>query len=153
MHIQSLTAEQSLASLHTSAAGLTAPEAQRRLAEFGNTAGWEYGEPLARDAPLYLQATTACLAAIVTAQVMNVLLCRHPQRSFLTFGLFSNPLILLGIAAEIGLLLFIVYTPGGNWLFGTAPLEAAVWLVMIALAVLMGVLEEVRKAWVRRSIR
>ena len=35
VHIQSLTAEQSLASLHTSAAGLTAPEAQRRLAEFG----------------------------------------------------------------------------------------------------------------------
>ena len=35
MHIQSLTAAQSLASLHTSAAGLTASEAQRRLAEFG----------------------------------------------------------------------------------------------------------------------
>lgn len=54
MHIQSLTAGQSLASLHTSAAGLTAAEAKRRLAEFG-------------------------------------------------------------------LLLFIVYSPAGNWLFGTAP--------------------------------
>jgi calcium-translocating P-type ATPase len=118
-----------------------------------NTAGWQYGETLSRDAPLYLQATTACLATIVMAQVMNVLLCRHPQRSLFAFGLFGNPLILLGIAAEIGLLLFIVYTPGGNWLFGTAPLDAAVWLVMIALAVLMGGLEEVRKAWVRRSIR
>ncbi|MGA9165728.1 MAG: cation-transporting P-type ATPase, partial [Thiobacillus sp.] len=35
MHIQSLTAKQSLASLHTSDRGLTAAEAQRRLAEFG----------------------------------------------------------------------------------------------------------------------
>lgn len=35
MHIQSLTAEQSLTSLHTSAAGLISAEAQRRLAEFG----------------------------------------------------------------------------------------------------------------------
>ena len=35
MHNQSLTAEQSLASLHTSAQGLTSAEAQRRLAEFG----------------------------------------------------------------------------------------------------------------------
>ena len=35
MHIQSLTAEQSLASLHTAATGLTAAEARRRLAEFG----------------------------------------------------------------------------------------------------------------------
>ena len=43
------------------------------------------------------------------------------SKSMFSFGLFSNPLILLGIAAELGLLLFIVYTPAGNWLFGTAP--------------------------------
>ena len=30
--------------------------------------GWTWGEPLASDAPLYLQATTACLAGIVVAQ-------------------------------------------------------------------------------------
>jgi len=35
VHIQSLTVEQSLASLRTSVAGLTGSEAQRRLAEFG----------------------------------------------------------------------------------------------------------------------
>ncbi|HUX29213.1 MAG TPA: cation-transporting P-type ATPase [Thiobacillus sp.] len=35
MHIQSLTAEQSRASLHTSAVGLASAEAQRRPAEFG----------------------------------------------------------------------------------------------------------------------
>jgi calcium-translocating P-type ATPase len=118
-----------------------------------DAAGWQYGETLARNAPLYLQATTACLAAIVMTQVMNVFLCRHPLKSAFSFGLFSNPLILLGIAAEMGLLLFIVYTPAGNWLFGTAPVGAEVWLAALALALLMGVLEEVRKAWVRRSIR
>ncbi|HEY9145946.1 MAG TPA: cation-translocating P-type ATPase C-terminal domain-containing protein, partial [Thiobacillus sp.] len=68
----------------------------------------------------------------------------------LSFGLFGNPLILLGIAAELGLLLFIVYTPAGNWLFGTAPVGPAVWLFAAALAVLMGGAEEARKAWVRR---
>jgi calcium-translocating P-type ATPase len=115
--------------------------------------GWQYGETLARSAPLYLQATTACLAAIVMAQVMNVFLCRHPLKSALSFGLFSNPLILLGIAAELGLLLFIVYTPAGNWLFGTAPVGGGVWLIALALAVLMGVFEEARKAWRRRAIR
>jgi len=35
VHTQSLTVDQSLASLHTSARGLTQTEAQRRLAEFG----------------------------------------------------------------------------------------------------------------------
>jgi calcium-translocating P-type ATPase len=120
---------------------------------FLDAAGWRYGETLARTAPLYLQATTACLVAIVMTQVVNVFLCRHPLKSALAFGLFSNPLILVGIAAELGLLLFIVYTPAGNWLFGTAPVGAEVWLFAVALAALMGVLEETRKAWLRRSLR
>jgi calcium-translocating P-type ATPase len=119
---------------------------------FLDAAGWWYGEPLARTAPLYLQATTACLVAIVMTQVVNVFLCRHPLKSAFSFGLFSNPLILIGIAAELGLLLFIVYTPAGNWLFGTAPVGAEVWLAAVALAVLMGLLEETRKAWLRRSL-
>lgn len=118
-----------------------------------DAAGWQYGETLARTAPLYLQATTACLAAIVMAQVMNVFLCRHPLKSALSFGLFSNPLILLGIAAELGLLLFIVYTPAGNWLFGTAPVGMGVWLFAVTLALLMGGAEEARKAWLRRPLR
>jgi len=117
-----------------------------------DAAGWQYGESLARTAPLYLQATTACLATIVITQVMNVFLCRHPLKSALSFGIFSNPLILLGIAAELGLLLFIAYTPAGNWLFGTAPVGAEVWLFAVALAVLMGIVEEARKAWLRRSL-
>ena len=86
-------------------------------------------------------------------QVMNVLLCRHPRGSLFAFGLVSNPLILVGIAAEIGLLLFISYTAAGNWLFGTAPVGANVWLSAVALALLMGLVEEARKAWVRRQPR
>ena len=116
-----------------------------------NTAGWVYGETLARSAPLYLQATTACLTTIVMMQVMNVFLCRHPLKSSLSFGLFSNPLIWLGIAAELLMMLFIIYTPAGNWLFGTAPVGADVWLIALALAGLMGGLEEIRKAWLRSA--
>ena len=64
--------------------------------------------------PFFLQAITACFATIVMMQVVNVFLCRHPLKPSLSFGPFSNPLILLGIAAEIGSLLFIVYTRAGN---------------------------------------
>ena len=111
--------------------------------------GWHYGEPLAKLDPLYLEATTACLAAIVAMQVVNVFLCRHPRRSSLSFGLFSNPLILIGIAGEVVLLLFIVYTPAGNWLFGAAPLGLDVWLLVVPFAAVMWALEEARKAWLR----
>ena len=112
-------------------------------------AGWQYGEPLAAAAPLYREATTACLLTIVVMQGMNVFLCRHPTRSMFAFGLFSNRLILLGVGAELLLLLFIVYTPTGNWIFGTAPVTGDVWLLALGAAAAMGVFEEARKAWLR----
>ena len=113
-------------------------------------AGWRYGEVLDRNALLYLEATTACLTAIVVAQVANVLLCRHPSRSLFSFGFLSNPLLLIGIAVELGLIGFIDYTSTGNWLFGTAPIGAEVWLAAIAAALLMAAVEEARKAGVRK---
>ena len=117
-----------------------------------DAAGWRYGDLPARTDPLYLQATTACLAAIVVMQVANVFVCRHPWKSSLSFGLFSNPLILLGIAVELALIVFIVYTPAGNWLFGTAPIGPQAWWLALAGAALMWALEELRKFRLRRAL-
>jgi magnesium-transporting ATPase (P-type) len=112
--------------------------------------GWHYGETLGKVDPLYLLATTACLAAIVMAQIVNVFVCRHPRESALRFKLTSNSMLLVGLAAEIALILAIVYTPLGNLLFGTRPLDLDAWLLMIPLALGFGVLEESRKWLVRR---
>jgi sodium/potassium-transporting ATPase subunit alpha len=112
--------------------------------------GWQYGETLQVSDPLYLQATTACFAAIVAAQVVNVFACRHPQVSMFRLRLTTNPLLLLGIAAEILLLLVIVYTPQGNAVFGTAPFAAATWHWLAGFAIAFGLLEELRKAVQRR---
>ena len=43
------------------------------------------------------------------------------------------------------------YTPSGNWLFGTAPIGGTTWLLAIACAALMCVLEELRKLSIRRT--
>jgi len=48
-----------------------------------------HGTPLDRSDPLYLQATSACLATIVVMQMMNIFLCRHPLKSSLSFGLIA----------------------------------------------------------------
>jgi magnesium-transporting ATPase (P-type) len=108
--------------------------------------GWRYGEMPSATDPLYLQATTACLAAIVVAQVVNVFLCRHSRESALRFRLADNPLLLAGIAVEVALILAIVYTPVGNAAFGTRALPPEPWFLMIALALGIGLLEELRKA-------
>ena len=116
-------------------------------------AGWQYGEMLATTDPLYLQATTACLAAIVVSQMVNVFVCRHPRESALRFSLTENPLLLLGLAVELGLLLLIVYTPPGNRIFATRAFDSGVWAVLVLLALGFGVLEELRKYVVRRGSR
>ncbi|MBK8338489.1 MAG: cation-transporting P-type ATPase [Sterolibacteriaceae bacterium] len=113
-------------------------------------AGWEYGAELARNDPLYLQATTACLAAIVLAQVANLFACRDPLLPAWRLSVRHNPLLLVALAAELGLLLAIAYTPLGNRLFGTAPLPLAVWLYAAPYAVLLLLAEEARKWLCRR---
>jgi len=112
--------------------------------------GWQHGHALGSQAQLYLQATTACLAAIIAMQVVNVLLCRHPLMSVFSRGHRRNRLIGYGIIFELSLLLLIVYTPWGNTLFGTAALDADTWLFIICFAPLMLMLEELRKALLRR---
>ena len=114
--------------------------------------GWHYGEPLAADVPLYLKATTATLAAIIVMQVANLFLCRDPLRPAFSPGFFANHLIFAGLAAELGLLLAIAYTPWGNRLFGCAPLDGRIWLYILPFALAMLIVEEGRKVWLRRRI-
>ena len=112
--------------------------------------GWQYGNVLGYHDNLYLQATTACLSAIIAMQVVNVFLCRHPAMSIFSRGHRRNRLIWYGIIFELVLLVLIDYTPWGNALFGTAPLDASVWLFIILFMPGMLLLEELRKAMVRK---
>jgi sodium/potassium-transporting ATPase subunit alpha len=108
--------------------------------------GWRPGEALGSKNLLYLQATTACLSAIVVSQIVNVYLCRDARESILRTPLLGNRLIVAGIGAEIAVILLIVYTPVGNSLFGTAPIGAGVWLFTLPFAMAMLAIEEGRKA-------
>jgi sodium/potassium-transporting ATPase subunit alpha len=112
--------------------------------------GWHYGEALAPTDPLYRAATGACLAAIVLMQVANVWLCRSARDSLFARGARPNRLIYWGIASELALLAAILYTPWGNALFGTAPLAAPVWGFLLPFPFAMLLLEEARKAALRR---
>ena len=117
--------------------------------------GWSMGDSIApqdRLFPVYLQATTAYLSAIVVMQIVNVFLCRSERESVLAAELRSNRLILSGIAAELVLILAIDYTFWGNALFGTAPIELRVWLFIMPFAAGMLILEELRKRIASRYI-
>ena len=111
--------------------------------------GWNWGEMPAANDPLYMQATTACLTAIIVCQIANVMACRSSRESLFRLGLFSNPFIFVGIAAEVTFQLLIVYHPVGNTIFSTQPLPARVWLLFVPFALFLLGAEEIRKAVAR----
>jgi magnesium-transporting ATPase (P-type) len=107
--------------------------------------GWAYGLRLPASAPLYKQATTACLATIVIMQIANVLLCRSTRPVLFKSRPSTNKLLAWGIATEVLVILAIVYMPLGNSIFETAFLPASSWLIMTALALVFLILEQFRK--------
>ena len=114
-------------------------------------AGWHYGQAIGPLDPVYLQATTACLVAIIVTQMANLFLCRDPAKPVYARRLSENPLILLGLAVELAIILAIVYTPGGQWVFGTAAINFYVWLMVLPFVAMMMLAEEVRKVIVQRG--
>ncbi len=120
---------------------------------FLQSSGWHYGEVLAADSSLYIQATTVCMGAIIIAQVGNVFACRSFRASIFSIGFFSNRLVLIGIVLELILAAIIIYTGAGNSFFGTAPVDMRVWLMLIPFAVLIILAEEGRKYIVRSKNR
>ena len=113
--------------------------------------GWNFGQALVAQDPLYRQATTACLSAIVVMQIANVFLCRSNRQSLFSRGFAGNRLILIGVAAEIVIILLIDYTPVGNAAFNTAPIDPRVWLFILPFAIAMIAIEEIRK-WICRRL-
>ena len=71
--------------------------------------------------------------------------------SVFAMGLFSNRLVLAGIASEVLLAIFIIYTPLGNSLFACSPISVNVWLLLIPFAVMLLVIDETRKYFVKRT--
>ena len=114
--------------------------------------GWTWGQDLVPADPLYLQATTACLTAIIVCQVANVFACRSQRESIFTIGWTTNKLIYFGIGAELMLQLFIVYHPVGNNLFATSPIPLGTWLMLAPFAVLLLAADEIRKYVARRMM-
>ncbi|MBF8278665.1 MAG: Calcium-transporting ATPase, partial [candidate division NC10 bacterium] len=80
----------------------------------------------------------------------NVFACRSPRASSFSLGLFTNRLLLCGVAVELGLLGLIVYHPVGHRIFGTAPFDGRFWWPLLVFAALLLLAEEARKGLVRR---
>ncbi|MET7402440.1 cation-transporting P-type ATPase [Dactylosporangium sp. NPDC005572] len=86
--------------------------------------GWHLGDPTGPGTPLYhtwQQATTMTFLGIVACQIGTAFAARTQTAALRDVGVFTNRLLLWGIAFELVFAAALVYLPPLQRLFGTAP--------------------------------
>ena len=99
---------------------------------------------LASSGPLYREATTMTLGAIIFTQIGMAMNSRKGRGSIFQIKPFANKIISLGIVLEIILFIILSYVPLFHTLFNTAPIGLDDWLYLLACPFVIMALEEIR---------
>ncbi len=119
-------------------------------------AGWSPGDPTGAGHPLhhaYLEATTMTFFSMVACQIGAAFAARTERASLRAVGVFSNRLLLWGIAFELALAALIIYLPPLQSLLGTAALTPDALLLALPFPFVVWGSDELRRWWVRRRQR
>jgi cation-transporting ATPase F len=90
-----------------------------------------FSHELARGSDLPVARTVAA-NMLVIGELCYLYNCRSLTRSVFAIGLFSNPWVIYGPLAMIGLQLLFTYHPAMNTVFHSAPLPPDAWLRIVA---------------------
>lgn len=117
-------------------------------------AGWQPGIPTGVGSPLhhaYLQASTVAWLGIVACQIGTAFAARTERASLRAVGVFSNPALLVGIAAAVLFALAFVYTPFLHGIFGTTAPSVSQLLLVAPFPFIVWGADELRRFWRRRQ--
>jgi magnesium-transporting ATPase (P-type) len=115
--------------------------------------GWQVGAPTGAGTPLnhvWQQATTMTFLGIVACQVGTAMAARTQVASLRSIGLFTNRLLLWGIAFELVFAAAAVSVPWAQHLFGTAIPGPAELSLLIPFPFLVWGADELVRAYRRR---
>ncbi|MEV0895429.1 cation-transporting P-type ATPase [Actinoplanes sp. NPDC049802] len=110
--------------------------------------GWRPGAELT--GPAYARATTMTFAGIVACQIGTAFASRTDHAALRTIGVFSNRLLLGGIAFELAFAAALIYLPPLQAVFGTAALGAAELAFLVPFPLLAWGVDEIYRARRRR---
>jgi calcium-translocating P-type ATPase len=116
-------------------------------------AGWHPGDVTGAGTPLhhaYLQATTMTFLGLIAGQIGTAFAVRTQRASLRSIGAFSNPYLLLGIAAELLVAAIVVYAPPLQSLLATAGPPPKDLLLLLAFPVIVWGSDELRRYLLRR---
>jgi magnesium-transporting ATPase (P-type) len=119
-------------------------------------ADWSPGADVSSGSPLhddYLRATTMTFAGIVACQIGTAVASRTEWASLRAVGLFSNRLLLWGIAFEIVFTALLVYVPALQDVFHTAALGPTEVFLLATFPVVVWGADELRRWRIRRRAR
>ncbi len=96
------------------------------------------------------EARTVAMNLFVAVETFYLFSCRSLTRSIWRIGLFSNRLLLVGVAVQAAGQLALTYLSAMNTLFDTAPIPADAWLRILGVALAASVIVAIDKR-LRRS--
>jgi cation-transporting P-type ATPase F len=97
------------------------------------------------------EARTVAVNVFVLVETAYLLNCRSLDKSVLQVGLLSNPPLLAGMAAMVGLQVLFTYLPFFHLVFGSAPIDLAAWCRIVGVAVGVTVAVAAEKTLRRRA--
>ncbi len=116
-------------------------------------AGWHPGDPVGEGTPLhhaYLQATTMTFLSMVVAQIGTAFASRTEHASLFSVGVFSNRLLLWGVAFELALAAVLIYVPPFQDMLGMAALGPAELVILLPFPFIVWGADELRRYLRRR---
>jgi calcium-translocating P-type ATPase len=114
--------------------------------------GWHLGAPVGHASPLhhaYVVATTMTFFGMIAGQIGTAFAARTDRASLRSVGVFSNRLLLWGIAFELVLAAILIYAQPFQALLSTAPLGPAELLFALPYPFIVWGADELRRYLIR----
>ncbi|HET6818656.1 MAG TPA: cation-transporting P-type ATPase [Mycobacteriales bacterium] len=118
--------------------------------------GWHPGAATGRSSPLhhgYQEATTATFVGIVACQLGTAWAARRDRARIRDMGIWSNRLLLAGVAFEVGFTAAVVTLPGLSGLLGMAVPPPLTLAVIATFPFIVWAADELRRRLATRDLR
>jgi cation-transporting ATPase F len=99
------------------------------------------------------EARTVAVNVFVLVELFYLFNCRSLTQPMFRLGLFSNPLLLAGVAIMLILQALYTYLPAMNVLFHSAPIRLDAWGRILAVSLIASLVVVIEKWMRRRSVR
>jgi Ca2+-transporting ATPase len=114
------------------------------LASMNKGSTFFYAGPLDKVMPIDV-ARTVAFATLICAELFRAFAARSERISVFKLGLFSNKMMNASVGISILLLLAVIYIPGVNGIFDNVMISPLAWCIIIPLAIVPFLLNEVVK--------